>query len=187
MKTRSPRFAFTLIELLVVIAIIGLLATVVMAAVNASRVKSRDARRKADFKAIQVALELYYDDKGRYPTALAGNSCNPASGLTDYAVSNGTCGGQWLTADPDFYQYIKNVPVDPRNIGVYVGNVAGEHNVYNYMSWSADNYELITRLESTDDPDTCTRRGWLAHAVALPWCAPWAGHLGRSGLIYSAH
>jgi type II secretion system protein G len=58
---------FTLIELLVVIAIIGVLASVVLASLNSARAKSRDARRIADLKQIQTALELYYDANLSYP------------------------------------------------------------------------------------------------------------------------
>jgi prepilin-type N-terminal cleavage/methylation domain-containing protein len=58
---------FTLIELLVVIAIIGILASVVLASLNSARKKSRDARRVADIKQIQLALELYFDSKSTYP------------------------------------------------------------------------------------------------------------------------
>lgn len=59
---------FTLIELLVVIAIIGVLASIVLASLNTARTKSRDARRIADAKQIQLALELYFDaNSGQYP------------------------------------------------------------------------------------------------------------------------
>jgi general secretion pathway protein G len=61
---------FTLIELLVVIAIIGILSSVVLASLNSARQKSRDARRVADIKQLQVALELYYDANRNYPTGL---------------------------------------------------------------------------------------------------------------------
>ncbi|MEK9176963.1 MAG: prepilin-type N-terminal cleavage/methylation domain-containing protein [Patescibacteria group bacterium] len=59
---------FTLIELLVVIAIIGILSSVVLASLNDARMKSRDAKRIADLKQLQLALELFFDGSGAYPT-----------------------------------------------------------------------------------------------------------------------
>ena len=71
MKTSYKR-GFTLIELLVVIAIIGILASIVLASLDSARKKGRDARRIADVKQIQLALELYYDANSVSPPALTG-------------------------------------------------------------------------------------------------------------------
>jgi prepilin-type N-terminal cleavage/methylation domain-containing protein len=61
---------FTLIELLVVIAIIGLLSTLSVVALNNAREKARNARRVADIKQVQTALELYYNDNNTYPAEI---------------------------------------------------------------------------------------------------------------------
>lgn len=66
MESRKNK-GFTLIELLVVIAIIGLLSTLSVIALNSAREKARNARRVSDMKQIQTALELYFNDVGRYP------------------------------------------------------------------------------------------------------------------------
>ncbi len=70
MKTlrNKNKAGFTLIELLVVIAIIGLLASVVLLALNSARAKSRDAKRLADIRQIASAMELYFNDVNGYPT-----------------------------------------------------------------------------------------------------------------------
>lgn len=70
----NKKKGFTLIELLVVVAIIGLLATLSIVALNNARARARDAKRVADIKQIQTALELYYNDLGTYPSAASSNS-----------------------------------------------------------------------------------------------------------------
>ncbi len=68
---------FTLIELLVVIAIIGILASIITVSLTSARAKGRDAKRIADIRTIQLALENYYSDNGYYPTNLQTNSISP--------------------------------------------------------------------------------------------------------------
>ncbi|HTR19077.1 MAG TPA: prepilin-type N-terminal cleavage/methylation domain-containing protein [Candidatus Paceibacterota bacterium] len=70
MKSRG----FTLIELLVVIAIIGMLASIILAALNGARTKARDTRREADMHTIETALEEYANDNGHYPITLSGGT-----------------------------------------------------------------------------------------------------------------
>lgn len=69
---RNKNKGFTLIELLVVIAIIGLLASVVLLALNTARGKARDAKRIADMRQINTAMEMYFNDYSGYPTMATG-------------------------------------------------------------------------------------------------------------------
>ena len=61
------RAGFTVIELLVVIVIIGILATLVTVTVISARDKALDAKRVADIRQMQNALERYLNDVGHYP------------------------------------------------------------------------------------------------------------------------
>ncbi|OGE75812.1 MAG: hypothetical protein A3C85_03235 [Candidatus Doudnabacteria bacterium RIFCSPHIGHO2_02_FULL_48_21] len=65
----KSRDGFTLIELLVVISIIGLLASVILISLNSARGKARDARRRADTRQLQTAIE-FYPAPSRIPRSL---------------------------------------------------------------------------------------------------------------------
>ena len=80
----NKKKGFTLIELLVVVAIIGLLSTLSIVALNNARARSRDARRVADVKQIQTALELYYNDNNSYPATIGTSIVNPSASSTIY-------------------------------------------------------------------------------------------------------
>jgi len=89
---------FTLIELLVVIAVIGMLSSIVLVSLGPARKKSRDARRQADTRQVNTAMEMCYDDI----------ACNAKESYVDTAagVAAGTVIGTYLTA-----------PTDPLNTG----------------------------------------------------------------------
>ncbi len=109
---RKTAKGFTLIELLVVIAIIGILSSIVLASLNTARQKSRDARRVADLKQVQLAMQLFYDANSSYPTTtlaaltptyIATVPRDPV-GQTDYffdvvGLSGNTASGYHLGAD----------------------------------------------------------------------------------------
>ena len=145
----SLKKGFTLIELLVVILIIGILLSVGTVSYGNAQKKTRDARRKTDLKAIQQALQQYYNKNGTYPTlngtdtdtslSLAWRDPANPNGLAYYLVGQG---------------HITQLPNDPIN---KLDSVAANSTFYFYdpitVSGVAPTYELCTNLENDNDPE----------------------------------
>ena len=91
-KTCPPagRQGFTLIELLVVIAIIGILASIISVSMTSARAKGRDAKRVADLRTLQLALETYYNDNTAFPTTLGALSPNYLASIPKDPKNNTT-------------------------------------------------------------------------------------------------
>ncbi len=70
-QARKNEKGFTLIELLMVIVILGVLAGIVLFAVNGIQDRGKESACKADVKTVQVALEAYYAKNSAYPAANA--------------------------------------------------------------------------------------------------------------------
>jgi len=90
---------FTLIEMLIVITIIALLASLILVGMGGARAKARDARRIADLRSVQNALELYYASNSAY---------SDATTWTDLKTDLATVGSSQIPNDPDktkSYQY----------------------------------------------------------------------------------
>lgn len=159
---KAKQKGFTLIELLVVISIIGLLASIVFAALRPARMKARDARRITDLQEMRKALELYYSDHNSYPNCQwiwspIHNSRNPDWNTT----------GCLITA---LRPYMATLPVDPTNSGSNPW-ILGEY-VYRYDS-TADlqNYCLFAQLEDTSNPNRCEIKKWISSVLGGTfWC-----------------
>ena len=130
---KANHLGFTLIELLVVIAIIGLLASVVLVALNGARIKARTTKRTADLSQLQKALEMYYNMNNAYP-----NSGGNWDGIY-------TCWGDasenWISGLVP--AYISRLPRDPRN-----HTNCGEQYIYNS---NGIDYKLISH-----NPEECS-------------------------------
>lgn len=144
---QSKQLGFTLIELLVVISIIGLLASVVLVALNGARVKARDAKRIADLSQIAKATEFFYDSQGFYPYATAGDTYwdghwdHFANCLTTGATAD--CG----IATTNFTPVISRVPNDP----LHTSHTAPTY----YTGWenrTPNNLILRALLEDPNNP-----------------------------------
>lgn len=107
--TQKFQTGFTLIELLVVIAIVGLLASVIMVAMNNARIKARDAKRLADIKQILTALAVYYDKNNAYP----GNTDNDYGGW-DTGYNGGPTSNDPFIQDLVTDGIMARVPGDPK-------------------------------------------------------------------------
>ena len=135
-----------------VISIIGMLAAIVLVSLNSARVKARDARRRADIKQFQTALELYYDNAGQYP--VSGGASSPNSNWSNSAD------GSWTTLQTTLVTYIAKLPVDPKPSGS--GTWPGTVGAYGYAFYSiADSgclagqwYMIVYQLETASGPDS---------------------------------
>ncbi len=181
MKIVKPNLGFTLIELLVVISIIGLLASVILVALNGARQKARVAKRTADLAQISKALELYYNDNNSYP--------NPGWGWRSVCVAWGSTPGSVGYAQNQVIPgltptYMSAFPNDP------FMNASGNQNCYLYLSNGTDykvlDYNLtdmtLTQIHQyptfvdhcRNDVQTC---GWadgsLTWEISTPGGANW--------------
>jgi prepilin-type N-terminal cleavage/methylation domain-containing protein len=114
---------FTLIELLIVVAIIGLLASIVLVGLGGFRARGRDARRIADLRETQNALELYYTKNNAYPNV------NTWSELTNKLITEGI-GVTTVSNDP----------------------LAGQTYAYGIPGSPYQNYVLQATLEDSNNP-----------------------------------
>lgn len=91
MNRTSRRKAFTLIELLTVMAIITLLIGILTPALGAARDKARTTAVRAQLNAMEVGLESFQGDEGKYPASNAvfyANDINNAGGNLTAELNN---------------------------------------------------------------------------------------------------
>lgn len=165
-RFKSTNLGFTLIELLVVISIIGFLTAAAVYSFNVARLRARDAKRKADLALIRKALDLYFDKYSYYPASSCGWDCN------GYNFS--TSGGNWI---PGLEEFLPRMPVDPRNNASNPWTLGNYSYAYGNVGRNSypPQYDLTTQLESTNDPDTCSRKCYKYMFTETPWCTACGG------------
>jgi len=132
MKNKS---GFTLIELLVVIIILGVLASLITGNFITSLKKGRDAKRKADLEHIQRSIEMYYEDKRLYPSAI-------------YVAGGELSEGGKI--------YMKKVPLDP--LGSTYGYEPASDGTYYKLYACLENNQQVLPYLSTPTSFSCNKQ-----------------------------
>lgn len=151
---------FTLIELVVSMAIIAILAAAGLSSFTTSQIKGRDGRRKSDLQQLARALELYYNDYGKYPARGPGPGGSDGYILSCGSGCNQVCDwGSGPFCDSKGTVYMQTLPKDPSSTRRYfyvTDNVSGNKK-----------FVIYAKLENSQDsqainPADIVSNGWDA-------------------------
>lgn len=135
-KNFTKTKGFTMIELLVSIVVIAVISTVGFVSYSNSQKISRDFRRKQDLRAVQTALELYFQkNAGAYPIGSAWTNVN--------------------VLKPDF---INNIPQDPTDDTTHKYNYSSTDGKTYLLCANLEN-DSDTK-DRTAPPNSCTAAGF---------------------------
>lgn len=145
---------FTLIELIVVITIIAILVAAISISWIKAQEKSRDGRRKSDLKAVQQALDTYFETTNSFPEATGDGKikCSeqvvsgPSSYYQDSTIDWGTNFTCARTGSSETDTFFQTFPKDP----VYQDSTSG---YYYTVDLDGKSYTLSASIENSKDPD----------------------------------
>jgi len=151
---KVSRKGFTLIELLVVIAVLGVLAAILVTAINPANKMNlaKDADIKSDLSGIGNAMQSYYTN-----TATSGTPYYPAA-VSDLVP--GELKSEPKTTAGASYTVVSNVAGGCTTAGKTCANIAvyAQSNVTttNYICWDSTNAALKTSASApTNGSPTC--------------------------------
>lgn len=114
--TQARKAGFTLIEILLVVAAIGILAGIVILAINPGKqlADTRNAQRRADVNSILNAIYQYtIDNSGTLPS-IPRDKCSSSSGNEACKLGvTGSCSGVDLGMLTENQKYLTSMPIDP--------------------------------------------------------------------------
>ena len=115
MRYTNKTGGFTLLEILLVVAAIGILAGIVILAINPGKQlgDTRNAQRKVDVNTVLNAVYQYsLDNNAAVPSGITVATCGTAG--TEICKTNGSCSGLVdLAALTASERYLVSIPLDP--------------------------------------------------------------------------
>ena len=127
-----------MIELLVAVAIIAILSGVAVTSYRGVQARARDSQRKNDLNQLKIALSTYY------------NAQVPAKYIASATATTLTGSDSVSTALAG--TYIRAVPMDPKNTGVYLYKYSSSTTIGGVADQA---FKLTASLENTND-----QSGW---------------------------
>ncbi|MBI3954528.1 type II secretion system protein [Candidatus Collierbacteria bacterium] len=141
-KGRSD--GFTLVELLITVGIMIILTAIGLGNFNFSRIKGKDAKRKADLTQLARAIETFNEDFGFYPESdVDGNilGCNPSGDISTFNIC------PWGTA-------LEGYPRGGTEKQTYIAEISEDPNSTRRYFYESDqvSFSLYAALENDLDP-----------------------------------
>src|SRR3989344_8142438 len=147
---------FTLVELVIVIGVIGIIATILLVALNPAETqrKARDATRLKDVSTLQAIVEQALGDgvAGLCAGTIGTGACRMSNAVA--TPGQQPCAANWIGVN--LCNYARTVPADPSNIAT--GRCTSSTGVtppgntcllYYWLDVVGTDYEINIRMEST--------------------------------------
>ena len=153
---------------MVAITILGIVSAIGLTAYSKAQAIARDGRRKQDIRAIQTALEIYYQKNNHYPCVGSTAETSAAGGnwIVDSAAAGTGCGVSGVDAVMN-NAYINQMPLDPQNTTTAWDDTNQNVKEYFYTtpalggscpSQQGQYYILKTHLENVNDSESCKNK-----------------------------
>ena len=161
LKNNKIRKAFTLVEMLIVVIIIGILMAALLPKLKGAQERARDTSRKANLSQISTALEMYFNDEGKYPDGKCASEdlwllkwkyidaipLDPQKWRKTYWTKDGWCTG-WSYA----YSPLKKHGAE-NGWSALIANIEAEWAVANWVLSGSNYVEFSTGVDEVDKTD----------------------------------